>query len=220
MLPKTVVIAICLALPAFAVKQRVELVTTDKTDVAAGTLIHIEGARGELNIVGWDQPSVEIMTTRYTFVEERNKQSAADRLKGIEVVKMDSGKGELTITTIRSNGGVHLDYQIMVPRASRLLIRHHIGDVVVTDVAGDIDAKAGTGDIVLQLPEKQNYSIDAKVRFGTVYSDFNTARHHNVIGEKLIEAATAPDAKMPARKIDLHVDTGAISIQQRETAGI
>lgn len=221
MLPKIFTAAICLplclALPAFAVKERVELITTDRADFAAGGVIHIEGSTGELNIVGWDQPSVEVMTTRYTFQEERYKQKAADKLKRIEVVKMVSGKGELTISTMRKHErGTHIDYQIMVPRDSRLVIRHHIGDVVVTDVGGDIDAKAGTGDIVVQLPDMEHYAIDAKVRFGTVYSDFDSPRHQRAVGEKLLQADAANgDDKGPAHKIDLHVDTGGISIQKR-----
>ena len=64
MLPKLFAVAICATLPLFAVKQRVELITTDHADFAAGGLIHIEGSTGELNIAGWDQPSVEVIATR------------------------------------------------------------------------------------------------------------------------------------------------------------
>ena len=215
MLPKIFPIAICLALPAFAAKQRVELVTTDHADFAAGGLVHVEGSTGELSIAGWDQPSVEVITTRYVFREERDKAKAAEKLKRVEVVKMIAGNGELTIATMRKGAsGVHLEYRIMVPRNCRMTIRHHIGDVRVTDVAGDIDARAGTGDIVVQLPGSEHYAIDATVRFGTVYSDFDTARHHKLIGEKLIVGAGT------GHRIDLHVGTGGISIQKMASAGL
>jgi hypothetical protein len=208
---------LCLAIPAFAGSERVDLVTTDRADVTPGGLIRIEGSTGELNIVGWDQPSVEVMTDRYTFREARDKEKAIAKLKRIEVVKKAAGSGELTIATMKHESRIHVDYQIMVPRTSRLVIRHHIGDVVITDVAGDIDAKAGTGDILVQLPEKEHYTINAKTGIGGVYSDFNESRH-TFVGHKLIQDASTGGANGPAHKIDLHVSIGGISIQKKESA--
>jgi hypothetical protein len=223
--PKLSVIAICLplcaALPAFAAKQRMELVTTEHADFAPGGLINVEGSTGELNITGWDQPSVEIITTRYTFREERDKDKAGDRLKRLEVVKMTAGNGELTIsTTLKHVAWVHLDYQIMVPRNSRLVIHHRIGDVLVTNVAGDIEATARYGDIVVQLPEREHYAIDAKCRFGTVYSDFNNPVRH-FMGESLAQdspVSSAADAKGPSRRVNLRVGTGGITVQKMDSA--
>jgi hypothetical protein len=220
MLSKLSVIAICAALPLFAVKQRVELITTEHADFAAGGLIHIEGSTGELNIAGWDQPSVEVIATRYAFAEERNKAAVTGKLKRIEVVKMVAANGELTIATHRKETRIHVDYQIMVPRNSRLVIHHHIGDVLVMDVRGDLDATNGAGDIVVQLVplrDQDQYTIDAKTRFGTVYSDFKDAHHYGVIGERLIG-----DAKTPSHHINLRVGAGGISIQRldRPAAGL
>ncbi len=227
MMPKIFLIALCLplglALPAFGARERIEVVTTDHADLPSGGLIHIEGSTGELNIAGWDQPTVEVTASRYTFQEQRDKQKYTDKLKAIDAVKMVSGNGGLTITTMRKRSyDVDVDYQIMVPRNARLVIRHHIGDVVVTNVGGDIDAKAGEGDIVVQLPDAEHYAINAKAGFGGVYSDFDEARH-SFIGEKLIQDAStfdakAGDAKGPSHKIDLHVNIGGISIQKMETA--
>jgi 3D (Asp-Asp-Asp) domain-containing protein len=215
MLSKISVIAFCAALPLLAVKQRVELVTTDHADFAAGGLIQIEGSTGELNIAGWDQPSVEVIASRYTFEEERKAKGTA-KGKKVDVVKMVAANGELTIATSGHERGIHVDYQIMVPRGSRLMIHHHIGTVVVTDVGGDIDATNGAGDIVVQLREPEHYTIDAKVKFGTVYSDFNQARHHDVIGEKLMDDVPAGDARAPSHHINLRVGAGGISVQKME----
>jgi hypothetical protein len=216
---------LCAALPAFAAKQRVDLVTTDHADFAAGGLIHVEGSTGELNIAGWDQPTVQVITTRYTFVEDRNKEKANERLKRVESLKMTSANGELTISaTHKRDTWVHVDYQIMVPRNSRLAIHHRIGDVVVTNVVGDIDATEHFGDIVVQLPEPEHYAIDAKCKIGTVYSDFNDPTRH-FAGERLVRDsvasadpettdAKAAGAKSPALKINLRVGTGGITIQK------
>lgn len=210
-------VVMCFALPAFAGQERVELITTGRADVMPGGLIRIEGSTGELNIVGWDQPAVEVMTDRYTFNESKDKEKVAAKLKRIEVTKMASGNGELTITTMKHESGIHVDYHIMVPRTARLVVRHYIGDVVITDAGGDIDARAGTGDIVLQLPGMEHYTIDAKTGFGGIYSDFNEARHA-FVGQKLVQDASAGDPKGPSHKIHLHVDIGGISIQKAESA--
>jgi hypothetical protein len=209
MLPKLSVVAMCAVLPLFAVKQKVELITTDHADFAAGGLIHIEGSTGELNIAGWDQPSVEVIATRYVFEEERDKAAADARLKRIEVVKMVAANGELTIATRRNERGVHVDYQIMVPRNSRLAIHHHIGDVVVTDVGGDVDATNGAGDILVQLRDPEQYTIDAKTRLGAIYSDIKDPRHHGVIGERLVS-----EVKTPSHHVNVRVGAGGISIQR------
>lgn len=205
---------LCVALPAFAAKQRVDLVTTDHADFAPGGLIHVEGSTGELNITGWDQPSVQVITTRYTFVEDRNKERANQRLKLVEALKVTSANGEMTISaTHKRDAWVHVDYQIMVPRNSRLAIHHRMGDVVVTNVAGDIDATEHYGDIVVQLPEPEHYAIDAKCKIGTVYSDFNDPKRH-FVGERLVQDSTSTDAKGPSLKVNLRVGTGGITVQK------
>jgi hypothetical protein len=63
---------------------------------------------------------------------------------------------------------IQMDYRIRVPRDSRLVLRHASGDVLVDDVAGDIDASVRTGDIVMHLPAAGQYSFDARCRFGDV----------------------------------------------------
>ena len=63
--------------------------------------------------------------------------------------------------------GVTTEYQIHVPRASRLEIHHGGGYVFVADVTGDIEATSRHGDILLMLPGPGPYSIDAKSKFAT-----------------------------------------------------
>jgi hypothetical protein len=99
--------------------------------------------------------------------------------------------------------GAYIDYRIMVPRSARLLVRHRTGDVVITKVEGDIDAKAGKGDLVVQLPEPGQYMIHTKSRIGTVYSDFKDA-----------PAPAGSEAAGPAHKIDLRIGVGGITIQR------
>jgi hypothetical protein len=192
-----------------------EVVTTDRADLTPGALIHVENSSGELNITGWDQPTIEIVATRYTFREgtAREKERTADQLKRIQVVKTVANNGELTITTSGKRArGINVDYQIMVPRNARLAIRHRTGDVVIMNVDGDINATAHIGDIHVQLSQPRHEIIDAKCRIGGIYSDFNSAGHRAWFGSKLIQDAPTADAKAPSQHVDLRVGTGGITI--------
>jgi|GEM_PF-3241838 len=148
---KIPVLALCLSFAAVAApREKVELVTTDRVALPAGSVIHVEGSKDELNIEGWDQPSVRIVTTRYSYPRPGRKERTAEELKQIQVTTSVSN-GELTVSTSKYRlRGVHLDYRIMVPRTSRLVIRHGIGDVIVMNVDGGIEAKARAGDIFVQ----------------------------------------------------------------------
>jgi hypothetical protein len=80
-------LAVCLALPTFAEQQRMEEVTTDRVDFTAGGVIHVENSFGELNIAAWDEPSVQITATRYTYRQDtpREKERTGEKLKRIQV---------------------------------------------------------------------------------------------------------------------------------------
>jgi hypothetical protein len=197
-----------------------EEVTTDHADLASGGLIRVENSTGELNITGWDQPTVEIVATRYTFREDtpREKEQTGVELKRIQVVKKLSNSGELTITTSgKRTRGINVDYQIMIPRDSRLVVRHRNGAVLILNVGGDIDATAHIGDILVQLPQPKHEVINANCTIGGIYSDFNSAGHHWA-GSKLIQDVPAADPKAPSQRVGLRVGTGGITITKMETS--
>jgi hypothetical protein len=192
---------VCLAVPAFAVRPRVDLVTTERVALAAGGQVRVEDSTGSVNIIGWDQPDVEVVATRSTFPTD-SKDKATERLKRIQITVTGGGSAEVTIATKKPYlRGTYIDYRIMVPRSARLLVRHRTGDVVIMKVEGDIDAKASNGDLFVQLPQPGQYMIHAKSRIGGVYSDF--------------EDAPVP-ATGPAHKVDLRIGVGGITIQRMD----
>ena len=206
-----IVFAACLPLLASSQLPRIESVTTEKADFAPGGTIRIEGSTGELNIEGWDQPSVEVTVTRYMW--DKNAERAKRDLDRVQVAKpVVSGKELTIVTTHKKSLSVHVDYSIRVPRDSKLIIRQGTGDVVVYDVGGDIDATAKTGDILLQLPASGKYSIDAKNKAtGDIYSDYDGKTHRTwvLMGDKLESEAPAP-----AHHLHLRVRFGGITIQK------
>ena len=124
----------------------------------------------------------------------------------VELSTQFPGRNRL-VRTIWGLGDFNLDYRIKVPRNAKLAIRHSVGDVIVHDVAGDIDATVRTGDIVLELPDPEKYAIDAQCRFGDIFTDYDGAhRSPWLVGQKLEGGS--------GRTIHLRVGVGGITIQR------
>jgi hypothetical protein len=204
--------AVLLLVPILAVAaDRVDLNTTEKVDFAAGGTVRIEGSTGELNIEGWNQPTVEIQASRSTWEPKTD-------LKKIGVTKQLNGNSLTITTTHKRFTDAQVDYRIRVPRNTNLVIHHGIGAVTVFDVTGNIDATAKDGDMVVQLPEPAKYQIDATTWFGGIYTDFSSAHHpHLALGESL---HAAPEGTGDLHQIHLHVGTGGITIQKAPAAAL
>jgi len=202
-------------------KQWIQVIKTDRADFAPGGTIHVSGSHGDLNIEGWDRPEVEITVTKSTvgLYASKDAEEARKRLDLIAVRLERKSTAELTIATdfpsrtlkrlCRGKSDIILQYQIHVPRDSQLIIHHGTGTVLVSGVAGDVEARARAGDIVLMLPGSEGYSIDAKVQFGGIDSDLGGASNHKgIVGHRL---AFAPSAAK--HKLVLRMGTGSISVQ-------
>jgi hypothetical protein len=204
------------------IKQPVAVTTTQKLDFAPGGVIRMTGDYGYVNLEGWDQPAVEITVTKSLgpdYGPERQER-AKQRLERVRVVAERRSDTDLLIATIlpprggplphSKQGGVILDYDIHVPRDTRLVIHHGKGFVSVTGVTADIEATVSSGDILLMLPDLGPRAIDAKCRIGKVDSDFaGTAHRKYLIGERFDRANSTG-----TRRIHLRVGFGGITIKQ------
>jgi hypothetical protein len=212
-------LALCLPLLPKTPVQPVQVVTTDRVDFAAGGTIRFEGSVGELNIEGWDQPQVQVTLTRFDYADATGKDSEKGKLERIAVKTEKRSGNELVITTtlphrnyfvrkVRGATNSDMNYRIMVPRDSHLIVHHGNGDVIVYDVGGDIEATARTGAIVVQLEDPAQYAIDARSTAGEVYSDYDGKyRTHLRVGEGFLASA-----QPPAHRVFLRVRIGDISI--------
>jgi hypothetical protein len=216
------------------VKPQPEVTRIEHVDFPSGGVIRLDGAYGDLFVEGWDQPEVEITVTksmRYRY-ESAQSQRAAQRMESIRVVTERRSPTELTISTVvpsrgkpfaggedfrpaslvlpsKNRGGVMLEYHILVPRNSRLVIHQGMGNVLVRDVTGDIDAACRLGDILLWLSGSRTYSIDARSRAGTVSSDFSGAiRSHYLFGQTFSSLSPAS-----SQRLHLRVGFGGITIK-------
>ncbi|HSR07064.1 MAG TPA: hypothetical protein VLM42_07935 [Bryobacteraceae bacterium] len=232
MTPKLVFVAIPLGLLALTLPTRgeggiqppPEKTTTEHVDFAPGGTIRINGSYGDLNVEGWDRPEVEvtvIKTLPYASKPKPPEQSTAT-LDQVRIVTEHKSPPELTISTElparsawippftrHTTHGVMAEYEIHVPRDSRLLIQHGTGTVSVNGVSGDIDARVGRGDILLWLPPG-SYALDARTKFGIVSSDLDGAAHNKyLIGESFTQ--TNPP---PAHRLHLRMGFGGITLKK------
>ena len=212
-------LALCLPLLPKTPMQAVQVVSTDRVDFAAGGTIRFEGSVGELNIEGWDQPQVQVTLTRFDYADAADKDREKGKLERIALKTEKRSGNELVIATtlphrnyfmrkVRGATNSDMNYRVMVPRDSHLIVHHGDGDVVVYDVGGDVEATARTGSIVVQLQDPAQYAIDARCKVGEVYSDYDgkyrTPLH---IGESLLASA-----QPPAHRVFLRVRIGDIDI--------
>jgi hypothetical protein len=176
----------CLLLGDDEARQKVQVSKTEKMDFPANGTLRLQNSTGELTIEGWDQPGVEITTTKSSKEEylAKDRDKATKDLDRVQVSAKRNGE-ELVITTVyphhrafpyvsplQTVTNFDLEYVIKVPRNAKLIVKHEDGDVHVDDVTGNIQATARQGLIALRLVSEMPPAIDAKSYIGTVNSDF------------------------------------------------
>ena len=204
-------------------QQAVQISNTERVDFLPGGTIRINGSYGYLVVEGWDQPAVEIMVTKSLPHPGGSKTKDQDRLEGVHVAINRNSATELTMSTTlpsrhgdwfpfmppSKTGGVATEYEIHVPRDTRLAIQSHAGYVFVNGVSGDIEASVPRGDIMLMLRDSGTYSIDAKTKFGAVSSDFDG----DVLGRYLVGQQFARHLTSPSQHLYLRTSFGGITIK-------
>jgi hypothetical protein len=215
------IVALTAGLPLLAgnvPSQPVQTTTTQNVPFESGGTIRLDGAKGNLFVEGWDQPTVEIVVTKSLGYNSEPKEQAAAHLDSVKITPERKSDTELVIATTKTSTGFHfpgtgpdvtVEYHIHAPRNSHLSILHSKGFFSVTGMTGDIEAANSRGDIVLMLPELASYSIDAHTNFGLVTSDAaGDGRNHHLIGEKFTSDAS------PTRHLTLKMGFGGITIKE------
>jgi hypothetical protein len=199
----------------------VEIANTQTVPFQAGGTIHMNHSYGELSVEGWDRPEVEVTVIKSPddVYAAKDKGEAAKHVENVKVSVDRKSDSDLEISTAVSHfsrwthpfgptGGVNMQYRIHVPRNSKLVIHHDHGEVLVTQVVGDIEATGARGDIVLVLSEAEKYSIDAKTKVGTLSCDFEGDFAHGWFSRRYSQTAPAP-----AHRIFVREGTGGIEIK-------
>jgi hypothetical protein len=216
---KLIVIIIGLALPLIAGDSSRQTVTnTERISVTTPGTIRFENSFGEIDIEGWDQPEIEVTTTKWTEdVHTKERARAERRLESVRITTKRDGN-DVVISTVypARNRFIHPSswgsevaaaYRIKAPRGSRLVVDHNNAGVSIIGMTGDIRATSTNGQITLTLADGP-YAIDAKCKIGNVYSDFEgTSQRQHVLGEKF-----RSEREQLARNIYLRMRFGDIVI--------
>jgi len=206
-------------------QQRVQQSGTQRVDFLAGGVLHVTRSPGELTIVGWDRPDVEIVTTKSTVFpyDSQDRQKAAHELDQVQV-KVERHDNEVVINTslprrgsappasrLKGANAFYLDCHISVPRHARLVVEHGDGEVHIENLTGDISVSTHKGEITLRLPPESAYAIDAKTNIGDVISDFPGTAHRRpwLFAHRFVE-----EPSPAAHKLYLRVGFGDIIIQK------
>jgi hypothetical protein len=197
-------------------QQRIEPPHTERMNFAPGGTIRIDESRGDVYVEGWDQPEVEVTVVKSMPYEYKRKhpEEATKHLDSVRVVTERKSATELTISTMhpgrKNTDAVIIEYEIHVPRDSKLVIQHAKGSVFAIGLTSDINVECSRGDIQLMLRDSSSYSIDAATKLGTVISDFEgtTKLRRYRLGERY---ATASMPSSP--HIFLRMGFGGITIK-------
>jgi hypothetical protein len=171
-------------------ESKAQVTKTERVDFPPAGVLRLTNSVGELTIVGWDRPDVEITTIKSTrsAYGSKERENAARNLDRIQV-KAERHGDEVLITTEfprysifppplpwRNEINFDLEYRISAPRNARLVIDHVDGEVHVDDLMGDFRVTVQKGGLTLRLPD-DSYAIDAKSDVGSIFSDFPGNQH-------------------------------------------
>jgi hypothetical protein len=154
---------------------------TERIEFPAGGVLVLNHSIGELDVIGWDQPTMEMKITKSLPLryDSHWHQKAEDQSKLDEVhVTAQCQGNEIVIVTDSCIAEIRDRRLSKVPLASISTIRSKFpaipaggyqgGEVHVEDITGDIYATTVRGEISLRLAEQGEYDIDAKSGFGGV----------------------------------------------------
>ncbi|MGA2037822.1 MAG: hypothetical protein ABSH42_00990 [Bryobacteraceae bacterium] len=223
-------------------KQSFETIKTEHVNFLPGGTIRLVDSYGYLTVEGWDEPEVQVTVTKSTdrFYDPAERQEAERRFEQVRVVTERKSDKEVTISTIlparnpffrsvipldrivltkplvpNNRRGVTVEYKVLVPRDSKVVVRQVTGYVWVSDVTGDIDVNSRTGDMIVMLPDTVSYSVDARTRLGSVSSDATGKGQYRF----LAGAHFAYASQTPARRVSLRMGCGSITIKKVPPSG-
>ncbi len=207
---------------------KVQVSKTEHIDFPSGGTLRFKNSVGVLTVEAWDQPGVEMTTIKSikADVDARSREKAKQELDKVKVAAGRQGAEVVISTTfpghrpfrppypVCGNTSFDLEYVIKAPANTRIVAAHTFGDVNIDGLVGDIQVTLAQGEILLHLPEEQNYAIHAKSGFGTVISDFpGEVKHRHWITGHRVDSGNSQGA----HKLDLMVTNGDIYILRTRT---
>jgi hypothetical protein len=206
---------IAFALPLLAddlSQDRVSSTHTERFNVSAAGAIRLENSFGQMDIEGWDRPEVEVTVVRSSvhLYDAKQRTEAQAHLETAQITAKQNGNDVVISTAypprnwfmrvLSGRGDIEIGYRIKAPHASKLIIDHHSGGLIVSNFSGDIHATVGDGQITLALAAGGQFAIDAQCKVGDVYSDLEGhAQRRHAWGKEFESPSTASAANLYLR---------------------
>ncbi len=166
---------------------------------SSGGILEMKDSMGDVEVTGWEQPQIEVTVTKSTsrrYAPEEMEKGLAQLERIVVttdqvtdnhiVIRTECPPSNLFARALSSRPDIHLSYRIKVPRQTRLIIRHDVGEVRVHDMAANMEVSTRVGDIDVKLPDDQRYTVDAKARVGDVDSDWcPAAQRYSMDGDMM-----------------------------------
>lgn len=203
----------------------IEVLETHSQPFERGGVLEIDGSFGALIIEGWSSPTVKLKLEKRTSQSyplsdhdeiklELDRTLVAFRKSGIKGLRMETRLAgfHLWKRPLQGKTNLQLTYHLMVPRDTRLIIRHDVGLVKIREITGHLDVSNRIGELDVSLPDSHDSSIYARARIGEVKSDFHPeARRKFLLGAELRD-----DAGSSSKRVELRIGIGAIKISKQK----
>lgn len=204
----TAILALAGATTLFArhspILEPAEIVDTQQTIFASGGILELNNSHGKVDIVGWDQPQIEVTVRKSThrkYAPDRIER-ALNQLDRIVVTTEPVADNHVVIRSeipSWAKSAVTVSYLIKIPRRTKVVVRHDVGEVSVHDVTASIDVAARSGGVQLDLPATERFDIDAHTERGEVNSEW---------------CAEDRRSPMPAFAVTIRLGNGEINIRR------
>lgn len=202
---KSIGVILLFAAAVFAADPPAGVTRTQHLDFPQGGTLKMVNSSGELMIEAWDQPGIEIVTTKSVKPGSDGREFdrvkiAAERKDNDVVVTTTMPAHSRFLRLFEGKTDYDVEYHIRLPRTAKLDISHDMGEVHILGVTGEIQATANMGLISVQLPQDGAYSIDAKSKLGSVISDFEgSGKRERMFGRGFAAAPSGATQKLRLR---------------------
>jgi hypothetical protein len=161
MLHKTIVV--CLLLAPFCAASdhwNYEETHSEVRDFAAGGMVHVRLAVGDLHIKRGDSNKISLHYTVKSWRESHVKESHVD----IDV----HGRDAYVEFHAPTSGNTQFDVELEVPQNTNLEVHEKVGDLRIENVEGDKDLQLGVGDIRVEFGRSAYHLVRASTSIGDV----------------------------------------------------
>jgi DUF4097 and DUF4098 domain-containing protein YvlB len=192
----------------------------------AAPSVRIDNAVGAIRVTGWQKKTIDI--------EAVKDGMSMDAVHNIDIDVQTNGNDVTIATKYHAFGTGGVSYTISVPAGASLDITNSTGEIRVSNIDGDVRAKAQTGSvdanvgrvsgnrsidltartgsIKLAIDAHSDARVEARASLGDVSSDFPSVEssRQNVVGASASGRIGAGSAS-----IRLTTTTGSIAVLQR-----